>query len=377
MHAPLVSRDRFVGGDDGRAWLFTAGEGLTPHAAIEAITQYYVNKSLAGEGRLRHAAVERACREHVARLLEVGAEDIALLGSASEGLVAAYALIDWRAGDNVVVPVNDLEFPSVVLPAARLARQGVELRAVPHEEWRIPPERIAAAVDGRTRIVALSHVSYRTGFRMDLTGVADAVRAVNPDALIVVDATQSLGVVPVPPGRYDILVASTCKWLLGSHGLAVFAWNRARRPDLEPAGIGWYSVVDDLRFPYELKPNAGRFELGAPNFLGMYGLVPGLDLLLSVGVDRIERHVLALGTELLAGLRDLGLPVITPADPAQRAGIVSWLDPAPAATAARLAEQGVLVTGSAGRVRAGLHLYNNLRDVERLLVALARLQGRG
>ena len=187
-----------------------------------------------------------------------------------------------------------------------------------------------------------------------------------------VDATQSLGVVPVPAAACDILVASTCKWLLGSHGLAAFYWNRARRPGLEPAGIGWYSVVDDLHFPYDLRPDAGRFELGAPNFPGLYGLEAGLDLLLEVGVERIERHVLGLGTALLDGLRELDLPLMTPRNPALRAGIVSWLDSDPAAATKRLEQQGILVTGSAGRVRAGIHLYNSLADIERLVAAMAQ-----
>lgn len=370
IRLPLLPRSAFIGGDDTRSWLFTAGEGLTLRASAEAVQQYYANKALAGEGRMRHAAVERACRGKLARLLGADAGDVALLGSASEGLVAAFGLIDWQPGDNIVVPVNDLEFPSVVLPAVRLGARGVELRAIAHDDWQIMPQQIAAAVDARTRIVALSHVSYRTGFRFDLEAVGAAVRAANPDALVVVDATQSLGVVPVPAAACDLLVASTCKWLLGAHGLAVCYWNRARRPDVEPAGIGWYSVVDDLQFPYDLKPDAGRFELGAPNFPALYGLDIALDQLLALGIDRIEQHVLALGDALIAELAERGLPLITPVDRAQRAGIVSWLDADPAGTTEQLERQGILVTGSAGRVRVGLHFYNSLADVERLLAVV-------
>jgi selenocysteine lyase/cysteine desulfurase len=254
--------------------------------------------------------------------------------------------------------VNDLEFPSVVLRRRGRGR-GIELRAIPHGEWVITPERIAAAVDGHTRIVAL-RTSLSHG-RASIWRRSPRRRGSRLDTLIVVDATTA-GVVPVPARlRYRRLR------LLGSHGVAAFYWNRARRPDLAPAGIG-LSVVDDL---HPLRPEAGRgrFELGAEP--RPYGRV-SLDLLLR-SASNAPDAVLALGPAI-DGLRELDLPLMTPADPKQRAGIVSWLDPDPAATTARLEEQGVLVTGSAGRVRAGMHLYNSLGDVERLVAGMSALQ---
>lgn len=365
----LVAKSTFIGGD-GRAYLLTAGEGLVPYGVLDATRRYYENKVLAAVGRERHEAVERDCRVKLAKLMDgASADDIALLGSTSEGVNAIYALIDWRPGDNVVLLVNALEFPSTVLPAVKRERDGIEVRTVDHHDWIISPEQIAAVVDARTRLVFLSHVSYRTGHRFDLAAVGDAIRRINPETIFAVDATQSLGVVPVRADACDFVVVTSCKWLLAPHGIGVFYWNRARRPDVEPANIGWYSVVDDLAFPYELKPNAGRFELGGPNLAAIYGIQPGLDLLLETGVRTIERHVLTLGTRLLEGLMGLPLEIITPVDPELRAGIVAWLDADPRATAAELSRRGIEVTGSSGRIRAGIHLYNDESDIDRLIKA--------
>jgi selenocysteine lyase/cysteine desulfurase len=169
------------------------------------------------------------------------------------------------------------------------------------------------------------------------------------------------------------MVVTSCKWLLAPHGIGVFYWNRSRRPDIEPASIGWYSVVDDLAFPYELKPDAGRFELGGPNLPSIYGMQPGLDLLLGTGLANIERHALRLGTRLLEGLQSLPLEIITPVDPELRAGIVAWLDADPRATAAGLSTRGIEVTGSSGRIRAGIHLYNDETDIDRLVDAMREI----
>jgi selenocysteine lyase/cysteine desulfurase len=165
-------------------------------------------------------------------------------------------------------------------------------------------------------------------------------------------------------------VATSCKWLLGPHGLGVLFWNRERLPDVVPASIGWYSVVDDLQFPYDLKPDADRFELGGPNLLSIYALLEGVNLLLSTRIERIEAHVIELGTRLIEGLRPLDLQLITPDNAGLRAGIVAWLDASPSTTAEALAEAGILVTGSSGRIRAGIHLYNDASDVDRLVDAM-------
>lgn len=367
--AALVPKEQFIGGD-GRAYLLTAGEGLAPASVVEATRRYFHDKANGTVGRAAQEAVEHECRAGLAALLGAEVDEVGLLGSASEGVNAVYALVDWQPGDNIVVPVDDLEFPSVILPALRRQRDGVEVRRVPHEEWDIEPEEIAALVDERTRLVFLSHVSYRTGTRIDLERAAELVRQRNPDTIVAVDATQSLGVVPVPARACDFLVATTCKWLLGPHGVGVFFWNRARQPEVEPVGIGWFSVVDDLHFPYDLKPDAGRFELGGPNLLGIYALNEGVRLLREVGVERLERHALALGGRLRQQLAELGLPLMTPADPARRAGIVAWADPDCAATARRLAEQGIAVSGSSGRIRAAIHLYTSAAEVDRLAHAM-------
>jgi selenocysteine lyase/cysteine desulfurase len=369
----LVAKERFIGGDE-RAYLLTAGDGLVPFDALDATRRYYENKTGGTEGLRRHAEVDQDVRTKLAALMRgATAGDIGLLGSTSEGVNAIYALIDWQPGDNIVLPVNALEFPSTVLPAVKRERDGIELRAIGHHDWVISSEDIAAAVDERTKLVFLSHVSYRTGHRFDLDEVGEAVRRANPNAIFAVDATQSLGVVPVQADACDFLVVTSCKWLLASHGIGVFYWNRTRLPNIEPANIGWYSVVDDLQFPYELKPTAERFELGGPNLVAIYGMEPGLDILLETGVERIEQHVLRLGGRLLDGLAELPLEVITPLDPERRAGIVSWLDDDPRATAAALAARGVAVSGSSGRIRAGIHLYNDDRDIDRLLDAMREI----
>ena len=131
-----------------------------------------------------------------------------------------------------------------MLPWIQMKEHGVEVRLVRSRDWQFTPEEVAEQIDGRTRLVAVSHVSYLSGLRLDLGPIARAAHA--NGALMLADVTQSLGVVPVEVGEYDFAVASTYKWLLGIHGGGLLFWNRARVPDFAPGAVGWFSVENFL-----------------------------------------------------------------------------------------------------------------------------------
>jgi cysteine desulfurase/selenocysteine lyase len=374
MEQALVPRADFLGLEDG-THLYTAAEGPALQRVAAALQAYAVQKSRAEAGRAVHLATTRACKDAVGRLLGVDGEDVALVASASAGINQVCGAIDFRAGDNVVV--NDLEFPSVALPWLRLRRRGVEVRVVRHRDWEITTGALLDAVDARTRIVALSHVSFVSGLRHDVAALGAGIR--RHGALFLLDATQSLGVLPVPAAEADFVVSSTYKWLLGTHGLGVLYWNRARRPDFEPATVGWFSV-DNLhaadRFErYTLKADAGRFETGYPAFPAIYALGASVPYLLEAGPERIAAHALALGEQMIDGLTRLGLEVMTPRPAARRGASVSFATESAPALGAGLAARGISVWAGDGRVRASTHLFNDGGDVERYLDAVAEITG--
>jgi selenocysteine lyase/cysteine desulfurase len=258
----------------------------------------------------------------------------------------------------------------------RRQAQGVEVRVMRHRDWRVTPEDLEAHLDGRTRLVVLSMVSYKSGYRHDAAAMARLAHS--RGAAFLLDATQALGVIPVDGPAFDFVVASTYKWLLGGHGGGILYWNRARLPGLEPAAVGWRSVPDMFSLNpyagYRLHESAARFEVGYPSFPTLYMLREGMTLLQEVGIARIEQHVLALGDALIPALRAQGWDVFTSAVPAERAGNVAFAVPDGAGLARRLAERGIHTWGGDGRVRASLHLFNDAGDVERLLTALADLR---
>jgi len=367
----LVSKGDFIG-LEGVVHLAAGGETPVLHRHLEAAARFAAHKSGGQPGRDHFWDVHQRVREQLARMLTLQPGDIALLGSASEGISQVISSFSWRAGDNVVVP--DVEFPSGLYALSRLQSLGVQLRVVRAREWYLHCEDLVAACDEHTRLVITSYVSYLTGQRLDLRQLAEGVHQFG--AALLVDATHGLGVVPVAGDVCDFVVSSCYKWLLGSH-MGILAWNRSRWATFEPLGVGWRSATESpsLELPqrYTLHPDATRAELGNPNHLDVYILDSALDYLHNVGPERIAAHALALGGELRAGLVDLGLPVITPLSQEERAGNICFLHPQSEALSRRAAQQGILVWGGDGRVRSSVHLYVTPDDIAAYLAALPGL----
>src|SRR4051812_17116512 len=220
--------------------------------------------------------------------------------------------IDFKPGDNVVV--ETIEFPSDVYPWLLQQENGVEVRFV-GTGFEVAPGALEAAIDSRTRAVALSHVSYLTGVRHDLKSIAEAAHAVG--AIFIVDASHALGVVPVEARLADFVFSCTYKWQLGTTGIAIGFWNRQLQPDWTPRVAGWMSAKpaggegETRRHQFAPRDDAMRMTLGNPSFSGMYVLENGLKYLLDVGIERTEAHSLELTARLREGLLELGQQVLT------------------------------------------------------------------
>ena len=267
---------------------------------------------------------------------------------------------------------------SDVLPWTRLKEQGVEVRIVSNKKWFVSLSDIQQAMDDRTRVVAVSDVSYFTGQRLPLKELSEMVHSYN--ALLSLDSTHAAGVMTVQASDADILVSSCYKWLLGTHGVAIFYWNRERLPDLDPPFLGWHSgeSIPDWKTPTQLtlRSGADRFEAGNLGFISIYILDNALEHILRIGIPSIESHVLNLSELVWEGLNKLGFELMTPRDADQRAGNICFMTPNISEIMTWLNKRKILVWGAyagVGRVRVSTHLYNSARDVGRFLNALEDL----
>ncbi len=360
---------------EGLLHLAPGGESPSLRAHRATLDRYLACKGTGPAGQLVRWEMYRGAKALAAQVLGFpGEESIAYVPSVSDGMNVLSHAIPVEAGDNIVI--EDVEFGAVLYPWLHLERRGVEVRLVSQQAWTADEEPYRDSVDGRTRAVVVSQVSYLTGLRHNLEALSRIAH--DRGAWLVVDATHAAGVVPIPGPLCDFVLSACYKWLLGWHGVALLGWNRDRVPDLEPALLGWRTPasVPDRTNPkeFELQAGAARFETGNPSNVGIFVLETSLRYLLETGLDRITDHDLRLSGLLNRRLRDLGYDVATPAEAVNRAGNTCFWHAAPEGLAARLAEEGIWVSGGDGRVRIGTHLWAGDDDVAAVVEALQRLQ---
>ncbi len=336
-------------------YLNTASFGPPPRPGWEAL-QLALDEWRTGrtswEGWAESVDVSRA---RFAALVGVRPEHVSTGAAVSQLLAPAAAAIP--DGARVLVP--HLEFTSIVFPWAAHAHRGVTV----HE---VPLDRLAAAIDERTDVVAYSAVQSANGQVADVAAITAAARAVG--ALTLVDTSQATGWLHVDPNAADLLVCGAYKWLCSPRGTAYLAHHPTladRHPEfagrLLPLAAGWFAGEDVhasyYGMPLRLAGNARRFDI-SPAWHCWVGAAPALQVLGTAGVAAIGRHNIGLANRLLDAL----------GEPRSNSAIVTV--PADPTAVERLTGAGVKFGTRAGRVRLAFHLYSTQRDVDIAVDAL-------
>ncbi len=339
-------------------------------AAIQRQSEIHATQLPVAQGA--YAPVYRQCREAAARLVGSTADRIAFIQNTSHGVSLLATGQDWRHGDNVIVPAQ--EFPSNYLAWLSLEERGVELRRLELDDGRLTPDRLAAAIDGKTRVVALSQVQFFNGFRVDLAALSEIARA--HDALLVVDGTQSVGAVPVDVQAMglDALVVSAHKWMLGPLGIGFMALSDRMLERTRISQVSWLSVKDPFAFNRQLDfpDDATRFEPGTENAAGLFGLAERLQEIEAYTLQGIEARLLHLTDRLAEQARRQRFEIRSPMEAGARSGILSLYHPtiASARTVDALKTQDIHIGLREGALRVSPHYYNAEDEIDALMAAL-------
>jgi selenocysteine lyase/cysteine desulfurase len=313
-----------------------------------------------------------SARADVAALVGSTPQGIAFTQNTSFGLSLVANGLDWRPGDNVVLPAQ--EFPSNYYPWTNLRERGVEVRMVEAPRGHADIGKVAAAIDRRTRVVAISAVQFSTGYRYDLRPLADACAG---GPLLVVDGTQCVGALrfDVQESGADVLAVSSHKWLMGPPGAGFAHLNARARDQVHPSIVGWLTVPDPFAFDYRLAfPEAAdRYEPGTENMVGILGLGAAARLMLEFTPQGVEDRVLQITDRLDNGLRAQGYEIISDRSPAARSGILIFKHPERATDdlLQLLVDAGIRCAPRGGGIRFSPHFYNSDAEADLALSVLA------
>ncbi len=311
-------------------------------------------------------------RELAARLVGARPERIAYVQNTSHGLSLVADGINWREGDNVVVPAA--EFPSNYLVWKSLQSKGVVLRPWPFVEGRLTTDGLQGLVDARTRVVAISQVQFFNGFKCDLAAFGAICQRHN--ALRVVDGTQSVGAmaIDIAATGVDALVVSAHKWMLGPLGIGFMALSDRAFERIEVHFLGWLSVKEPFQFrrDLDLLSTAERFEPGTKNSAGIYGLTTRLEEIEEIGLEVMEDRILALNDGFAEAVRKMGYVIDSPWGAYERSGILTFKHPTIASKTLlqRLVKAGIQASLRSGKIRISPHYYNSEAEMEEAAQAL-------
>ena len=318
--------------------------------------------------------IYQRARTSAARLVGARPHEIAFMRNTSEAISAVANGLGWLAGDNIVTTA--VEFPANVYPWMRVAaKHNLTIKKAQERDGRIDAAELLALVDERTRAVTISWVQYASGFRADIQRIGNFCR--ERGVFFFVDAIQGLGGLRMDVERdgVDAFAADAHKYLLGPEGIAVMYISERVLDQIEPTVVGWMSVKqEEHSFDYRLdyREGAQRFECGTLNTAGVYGLHAAIDLLLEVGPETIEAHLLGLSDYLAERLNEKGYTVVGSRRAGETSGIVCCTHPRHTASRlyGHLGERNIVTAPRVGRLRVAAHFYNTRGDVDALVAAL-------
>jgi selenocysteine lyase/cysteine desulfurase len=355
-----------------------------PLGAEAALKDYLRFKTRAADApRLDMDAIEKRVMERYGRLVGADPSELVFIQSTTMGENLVLKALGYPAEKGRIV-TDALHFFGSFYTYEELSKSGVDVVTLPMTKaGRIDYGQMAAAVNDKTKLVAVSAVSTTNGFQHDLKRVSDIAHA--HGAYVYVDAVHAAGSTPIDlrAAGVDFASASSYKWLMGDFGLG-FLYVRKEVQDRFPRPWWGYHQVGGRFithvFPYDdpspdvatygYDPGAaGRFAMGTTSWTGAVQLDYSLGLIEQIGVPRIQAWRQPMVDAIQKELRRRGYQPLTPQD--SRTPLVAFaLKDARRKLPALLEKANVRITVSQNRFRPSISIFNDMNDIDRLLAAL-------
>lgn len=352
--------------------------GPVPRAARESLLAYYA----AWEQHTSEDAwatnwweLQQRVGDQIARIIGGADGSVQVQPNASVALSTVASCFDFRATRRNKVVTSALDFPSMSYIWEAQKRLGAEVHVVPTDDGIVVPlERILAAIDETTCLVALAHTSYRSSYRVDALAIAERAHSVG--ALVLLDVYQSAGALELDAAGWgvDFMIGGTIKWLCGGPACGYLYVRPALQAELQPRLTGWIAHAEPFAFAHEAMryaPSVRRFAQGTPNIPGLYSCLAGLQIIADVGVPLIAQESRRRTSWMVEYALAQGWRLSSPMSADERGGSVMITVADAPQMVARLAEQKVFVDWRPDvGLRMSPHFFNTDEEVHEAMEIL-------
>src|ERR1700726_1833216 len=344
----------------------------------EAVNNYMDDRLLVGANWDVWVMKNEAVRSLMAQVLRAQSDEIAVTASASAGINALASAFDFTGKRNKVV-ISDFEFPTnAQIWHAQESRGAKVVHVARDATGYIPAEKFADAIDENTQLVAITHVCFRNGAKLEIPEIVRIARA--KGAMVLLDCYQAVGSMDIDVKDLDVdfAVGGMLKYLLGTAGIGFMYVRDSFTRSLVPTNSGWFAQADIGAMDITANrpaPSARRFEAGTPAVVNCYAAEAGLKFLLAVGTPPIKKRICALTRRCMQRLDEIGWPSITPVQDERRGATVAVPSRDCVRLSAELMKRNIVTSPRDDNVRASFHFYNDENDVESFIAAMKELRG--
>ncbi|UCE09794.1 MAG: aminotransferase class V-fold PLP-dependent enzyme [Candidatus Thorarchaeota archaeon] len=349
-------------------YLNNASTGIPPKPTIDAIKQYLDNRTKAIGDLDDTLNILKEVRQLLATILGGDYSAYGLAPSTSHGLNSIAHSIDYPEGSNIVL--CDLEFPASYIPWQNLCRlRNLELRVVMSEAGQAPLDSFREKIDDRTRVVAVSHVQFGSGYKSDLGALARAVHDVG--GYLAADIIQSAGWADLDlvKDEVDFAAGQSAKWLIGPISAGYVYVRREVMDQITPKFLGWWGVEDLTEFGYIERtplPDARMFQVGSPSVMSYVGLKESLTVINKVPSEIRERVALANADHLRKRLTEIDVPFYDYGEKSNSTIVSCDLEDVESVHK-KLVEAAIHCSPRKGRLRISPHWYNTTKEIDRFI----------
>ena len=310
----------------------------------------------------------------IAPLIGASAGEVVMVPTVTHGMSAILSAIDFPQERNEIV-MTALDFPSVRYAYDGLApRLGARVTVVPTDDGiGIPLDRILAAITDRTRLVAISHVLFRSAYVLDVMVICAHAKRVG--ALVALDAYHSVGVMPVDVHALgtDFLCGGVLKWLCGGPGGCFLYASPSATAQFAPTLTGWQAHRTPFAFADTMEPanSAWRWLGGTPAIPALFAGIAGPQLVAQAGLVAIREKSVRQTQALIDAADARGWKVSAPRDTARRGGTVAFDVPHAAEVARALLARDVVIDYRPGAgIRVAPHFYTTDSEISDCVAAI-------
>jgi len=358
---------------ENMTYLNHAAISLLPNTTKFYLLEYLNRLTNEGPNYERDKLLIEEARVTLSKFLNCRASEIAFVQNTSSGISKIAQGLRLNTKDKIACIVPD--FPSNIYPWLWQSRKGIEVYFIHYDHKNFRLKDIIEKIKPGTKLLALSHVNYVTGFQFPLAEFSSVLK--NKGILLFADMIQSIGAIPVNLKELGVhfMSAGSHKWMMGLPGAGILYISKEVQDLVEPVELGWKSVIqeeDFFKIALDLKKDALVMEPGTMNSVGVFALLKGIEFINSYGIHNVFDTISSWNGSLAKELKRANISVVSPHDNEYASSILSFEYDKPHLLYKYLLTQNIKISLRDNLIRVSPHFYNNEDDLRNLVDGILR-----